>query len=44
MAYPSTMAHCVDVRDMLCAQALAVVARAAGALPHGEALEVFCNA
>jgi TusA-related sulfurtransferase len=34
----------VDVRDMLCAQALAVVAQAAGRLPAGEALEIMYNA
>lgn len=34
----------VDVRDMLCAQALAVVARAMGRLSVGRALEVTHDA
>ena len=34
----------VDVRDMLCAQALAVVGRAVEALHHGERLDVRYNA
>lgn len=34
----------VDVRDMLCAQALAAVARALQRLPAGDALEVWHNA
>ncbi len=34
----------VDVRDMLCAQALAVVARAAGPLRPGVPLQVLFNA
>ena len=34
----------VDVRDMLCAQALAVVARAMKPLRAGDALEVLYNA
>ena len=33
-----------DVRDMLCAQALAVVAQALGRLPAGGVLEVRYNA
>ena len=33
----------VDVRDMLCAQALAVVAQALGRLPAGSVLEVRYN-
>lgn len=40
MAEPAT----VDVRDMLCAQALAQVARAAAQLPDGGALEIRYNA
>lgn len=34
----------VDVRDMLCAQALAVVAQALNRLTAGEPLEVLYNA
>ena len=34
----------VDVRDMLCAQALALVAKTMGRLAPGEALEVRYNA
>ena len=34
----------VDVRDMVCAQALAVVAQALGRLPAGGVLEVRSNA
>ena len=34
----------VDVRDMLCAQALAVVAQALGQLKVGEALQIIYNA
>ena len=34
----------VDVRDMLCAQALAVVAQAMASLRPGEILEVDVNA
>ena len=34
----------VDVRDMLCAQALALVAKALGPLPPGHALDVTFNA
>ena len=37
-------AQAVDVRDMLCAQALAVVARAMKPLRAGDALEVRYNA
>ena len=37
-------AQAVDVRDMLCAQALAVVARAMKPLRTGDALEVRYNA
>ena len=37
-------AQAVDVRDMLCAQALAVVARAREPLRTGDALEVRYNA
>ena len=33
----------VDVQDMLCAQALAVVAQAIDRLPRGDALEVRYN-
>ena len=33
----------VDVRDMLCAQALAVVSAAVGRLPEGAALDVWYN-
>ena len=33
----------IDVRDMLCAQALAVVGRAAESLQAGEALDVVYN-
>ena len=40
MGAPST----ADVRDMLCAQALAVVARAAARLAAGETLRVRYNA
>ncbi len=34
----------IDVRDMLCAQALALVAQAVGRLGCGQAVEVRCNA
>ncbi len=34
----------IDVRDMLCAQALAVVARAVIRLKGGESLDVLLNA
>lgn len=34
----------VDVRDMLCAQALAVVAKHAAALQTGETAAIACNA
>jgi len=34
----------VDVRDMLCAQALAVVARAIGPLAPGQGVDVRVNA
>ena len=34
----------VDVRDMVCAQALALVARAAARVPRGDALLVRYNA
>ncbi len=34
----------VDVRDMLCAQALAVVAQAMASLRPGETLEIHYNA
>ncbi|MBI4598027.1 MAG: hypothetical protein HY737_06480 [Candidatus Omnitrophica bacterium] len=34
----------VDVRDMLCAQALAVVARAAQPLHAGHTLKILANA
>ena len=37
------MAATVDVRDMLCAQALAQVAKAAGQLAPGAALRVAFN-
>ncbi len=39
----STMPAHVDVRDMLCAQALAVVARAMARLRAGETLTVMQN-
>ena len=35
--------HVVDVRDMLCAQALAIVAKAAAPLAAGQAIEVLTN-
>ncbi len=38
------MAIAVDVRDMLCAQALAVVAKAASTMTLGQALTIFYNA
>ena len=38
------LASTVDVRDMVCAQALALVARAAARVPRGEALLVRYNA
>lgn len=34
----------MDVRDMVCAQALAVVARAVEALSHGACLKALYNA
>ena len=34
----------VDVRDMVCAQALAVVAQALGRVQAGDAVEVLFNA
>ena len=34
----------IDVRDMVCAQALARLARAARLLPAGEAVDVLCSA
>ena len=34
----------VDVREMLCAQALAVVAQAAARLPSGQALDILYDA
>jgi TusA-related sulfurtransferase len=37
-------ASTVDVRDMLCVQALAVVAQAAARLGVGEPLEILSNA
>ena len=40
MTTPSAV---IDVRDMMCAQALAVVARALGQLPDGAALEIRYN-
>ena len=36
--------HAVDVRDMLCAQALAVVNRAMRTTATGSVLEIRCNA
>ena len=42
MAAPA--AETVDVRDMLCAQALAVVARAVEPLSHGEIVSILYNA
>ena len=42
MGAPSSTA--VDVKDMLCAQALAVVAQAMERLKEAEAAEVFYNA
>ena len=41
MSAPQTMA--VDVRDMLCAQALAVVGNAIEPLKAGDALDVMYN-
>ena len=38
------MAQDVDVRDMTCAQALAVVAKAVAGLVNGEALRIRYNA
>lgn len=38
------VAAVIDVQDMLCAQALAVVAKAADRLASGQALEVLYNA
>ena len=42
MGMPTT--RLIDVRDMVCAQALARLARAARGIPAGDAVEVLCNA
>ena len=44
MTAAAIMNASVDVRDMTCAQALAVVAKAAAQLTDGKALEVRYNA
>ncbi len=46
MGWPrsGTTAAEVDVRDMLCAQAIQVVSQAARTLPPGSELDVVCNA
>jgi TusA-related sulfurtransferase len=40
----ATPAGAVDVRDMMCAQALALIAQALARLANGQALEIRYNA
>ena len=42
MGMPTT--RCIDVRDMVCAQALARLARAARLMSAGDAVDVLWNA